>query len=61
MVTKNMTSEKKGKVKVGKLKVNKETVKDLSTNKQKEIKGGLRVLTNHSDPRTCASVGNASC
>ena len=45
MVTKrNSTSEKevkKGRVKVGKLKFNKETVKDLVGNERKQIKGGL--------------------
>ena len=45
MVTKRMsTSEKevkKGRVKVGKLKFNKETVKDLVGNEGKQIKGGL--------------------
>ena len=44
MVTKsNQTSEQeedKGRVKVGKLKVNRETVKDLTTNEQKRIKAG---------------------
>ncbi len=33
---------KKGRVKVGKLKLNKETVKDLSASQQKQVKGGLR-------------------
>lgn len=42
MVTKTKTGKKKGKVKVGKLKVNKETVKDLTGNQQKEIRGGAR-------------------
>ena len=43
MVTKSKskTSEKKGKVKVGKLKLNKETVKELSTGERKEIRGGV--------------------
>ena len=41
MVTKNKTDEKKGKVKVGKLKVNKETVKDLSPSDRKQIRGGI--------------------
>ena len=45
MVTKRKsTSEKemkKGRVKVGKLKFNKETVKDLVGNEGKQIKGGL--------------------
>lgn len=45
MVTKRKsTSEKemkKGRVKVGKLKFNKETVKDLVGNEGKQIRGGL--------------------
>jgi hypothetical protein len=43
MVTKNKTGEKRGKVKVGKLKLNKETVKDLTGGEQKQLKGG-RIL-----------------
>lgn len=34
------TGAKKGKVKVGKLKLNKETVKDLTSSERKQIKGG---------------------
>ncbi len=47
MVTKSKAGEKKGKgkVKVGKLALNKETVKDLSTDDQKQVKGGLVVNT----------------
>ena len=45
MVTKSKAGEKKGKVTVGKLKLNKETVKDLSTDEQKQVKGGLVVST----------------
>ena len=43
MVTKSNTSggQKKSRVKVGKLKLNKETVKDLTGGKQKQVKGGL--------------------
>ena len=43
MVTKSKskTGEKKGKVKVGKLKLNKETVKELRTGERKEIRGGV--------------------
>ena len=40
MVTKNKTGEKRGKVKVGKLKLKKETVKDLTASQQRKIKGG---------------------
>jgi natural product precursor len=32
--------EKKGRVKVGKLKLNKETVKDLTNSEAKRVKGG---------------------
>ena len=47
MVTRNKThktgekEEKKGRVKVGKLKVNKETVKDLTGKEAKQVKGGV--------------------
>ncbi|MGH9944669.1 MAG: hypothetical protein ACRD9R_20165 [Pyrinomonadaceae bacterium] len=34
------TEETKGKVKVGKLKLNKESVKDLTGSQQKQIRGG---------------------
>ena len=40
MVTKSKARANNGKVKVGKLKVNKETVKDLTADEKKEIKGG---------------------
>lgn len=41
MVTSKIKSgQKKGKVKVGKLKLNKETVKDLTDSERKQIKGG---------------------
>lgn len=38
------TGTKKGRVKVGKLKLNKETVKDLITSEQKMVRGGLAGL-----------------
>lgn len=42
MVTKSKkTAAKKGRVKVGKLKLNKETVKDLTGRERKKIKGGV--------------------
>jgi len=41
MVTKNKTHEKRGKVEVGKLKLKKETVKELTGSQQKQIKGGV--------------------
>jgi len=40
MVNKIKTEQKKGRVKVGKLKLGKETVKDLTSSKKKQIKGG---------------------
>lgn len=39
------TTRKRGGVKVGKLKLNKETVKDLSASQQKQVKGGRRAAT----------------
>ena len=54
MVTKshkktNEKEEKKGRVKVGKLQLRRETVKNLTSDKRKQIRGGLRGLTD-----TCA-------
>ena len=52
MVDKNKTGEKRGKVEVGKLKLKKETVKDLTYRQQKEIKGGQA-----NTAATCECVG----
>ena len=41
IVNKITTEQKKGKVKVGKLKLNKESVKELSSSKKRQIKGGV--------------------
>ena len=41
MVTKKSKDQSKGKVKVGKLDLKKETVKDLTGSEGKRIKGGL--------------------
>jgi len=42
MVTKSKkTGAAKGKVKVGKLNLEKETLKDLTTSKKRQIKGGV--------------------
>ena len=41
MVTKNKRGQKKGKVKVSKLIVNKETFKDLTPSQTKGIQGGV--------------------
>jgi hypothetical protein len=58
MVTKSRkqsTEGKKGRVKVGKLKVNKETVKDLGQKEWKYIKGGMGKKTGYGcgDTATC--------
>jgi natural product precursor len=48
MVTKSRTGSsgtKKGKVKVGKLKLKKETVKNLEDKDLKNVKGGMRSTT----------------
>ena len=45
MVTKKGKDKTMGKVKVGKLNLNKETVKDLTGGEEKRIKGGLIKLT----------------
>ena len=52
----------KGKVKVGKLSVNKETVKDLTGDEEKGIKGGLaKVTATCGDyPRTANTVCNCA-
>jgi hypothetical protein len=41
MTTKKEAGEKKGKVKVGKLNLNKETVKELTGSQAKRVQGGL--------------------
>ena len=47
------TTEKKNKVKVGKLAINKETVQELSEKESKNVKGG------GSNNINCASAGQA--
>ena len=43
MVTKSKkTGPGKGKIKVGKLNLDKETVKDLTSSKKRQIKGGAK-------------------
>jgi len=42
MVDKSSKSTSGGKVKVGKMKLNKETVKDLSAAEKKQVKGGQK-------------------
>jgi len=46
----NESEEKKGKIKVDKLKLNKETIRDLTESDQKGVKGGIRVGEDHSNP-----------
>ncbi len=59
MVTKNKAGQKSGKVKLGKLKVNKETVKNLSPSDKKQIRGGrIPVPTGSEGVMTC---GGANC
>lgn len=54
MVTKRQRSkneEKQGKLKIDKLKLNKETIRDLTESDQKGVKGGIRVAGDeHSNP-----------
>ncbi len=62
MVTKSKkTGAKKGRVKVGKLKLNKETVKDLTGSEGKKIKGGAARTpgTNASCATACTNCRNA--
>ena len=62
MVTKSKAGPQKGKVKVSKLKLNKETVKSLTDKDAKKVKGGLGTCYK---PETCAvnrlSVGFTVC
>ena len=46
MAGKGRKSAGKSKVKVGKLQVNKETVKDLTKDEAKKVKGGIVVIVN---------------
>ena len=43
--SKSKTGAKKGKTKISKLKVTKETVKDLSTSELKKVRGGQFINT----------------
>lgn len=62
MVTKSKkTGAKKGTVKVGKLKLNRETVKNLTTEEKKKIKGKLAgVVIKAGAGGTIASCCNCS-
>ena len=62
MVTKKKTTSKatkKSRVKVGKLKVNKETVKDLTDKESKQVKGGKGGRCAPSLVTTCPGVACA--
>ena len=61
MVTKKKirkTEEPQGRVKVGKLKLDRETVKNLTGAERKEIKGGARPGMASAPPCACATVSN---
>jgi hypothetical protein len=51
---KDGASEKKGRVKIGKLRVNKETVEDLTNKEAEQIKGGA--MAGLSKPRGCITA-----
>ena len=55
-------SQSKGRVKVGKLNLNKETVKDLTANEQKQLKGGVAARTKKCGdfPRTVDTACNCA-
>jgi len=58
MVTKSKkATTKKGRVNVGKLKLNKETVKDLTGGEGKQVKGGLVVTVHY----LCVPVQTVAC
>ena len=50
------TAASKGRVKVGNLKLNRETVKNLSGNERKQIKGGGLTLDTKTFTNTCAKL-----
>lgn len=50
-----MTTKTKGKVKVGKLDLNKETVKNLTNSESKKVKGGLG-----GQAQGCPTIGRGS-
>ena len=57
MVARSKKDLKKGKVKVGKLKLNKDTVKDLTASEQKRVNGGLVVTVHY----LCVPVQTVAC
>ena len=58
--TKTKGSQKKGKVKVGKLQLNKETVKDLTGGQKKQLRGGL-ARQNKTDDTCLVIACSVSC
>jgi hypothetical protein len=65
MVTKKKSAStkqaKKGRVKVGKLKLNKETVKNLTDKDQSQLKGGARPRINGSTACTLGYCQGPNC
>jgi hypothetical protein len=65
MVTKKRSAStkeaKKGRVKVGKLKLNKETVKNLTDKDQRQLKGGVRARPNGTTQCTYPCQGVQPC
>jgi len=56
MVTKKKSTQK-SRVKVGKLKLNKETVKDLSRGETTKVKGGFGIQCSKFDRQSCIKLG----
>ena len=56
MVTKKK-SAKTSRVKVGKLKLNKETVKDLKKGESGKVKGGFGIQCSKFDRQSCVKLG----
>ncbi len=65
MVTKKKSpstkSAKKGRVKIGKLKLSKETIKDLTDKNQSRVKGGARPRINGSTACTLGYCQGPNC
>ena len=55
MVTKKKSA--KSRVKVGKLKLNKETVKDLKKGEAGKVKGGFGIQCSKFDRQSCVKLG----
>jgi len=52
MVSKSRKGTKRSQVEVGKVKLNKDTMKDLTASKKKQIKGGVAAKCACYDPLT---------